>query len=125
MKTAVRVLVALAGILGLIATLSFWLSPGSAATGVGLLPIDAKGLASVRADLAGFFGAQTLFAFLTAWKGRAEYALPPIVLMSFALFGRVLSIAFGGFDPAIVAGMAVEAIMIALFAFAWRTLRTA
>ena len=51
--------------------------------------------------------------------------MPWIVLMSFALFGRVLSIAFGGFDPAIAAGMAVEGFMIGLFAFAWRTLRTA
>jgi hypothetical protein len=43
--------------------------------------------------------------------------------MSFAIFGRVLSLIIGGFDAAIVSGMVVEAICIAIYAFAWRTLR--
>lgn len=125
MKTAIRVVAGILGAFGLLATLLFWFSADSSANSIGLVPVGHIGPASIRADVAGFFGAQTLFAFLTAWTGRGEYALPPIVLMSFAIFGRVLSIALGDFDPAVVSGMVVEAICIAIFAYAWRTLRTA
>ena len=122
MKIAIRIIAGLLGALGALAAILFWFLTAGSAQGIGLVAIDATGLAAVRADIAGFFGAQALFAFLVAWTGRAEYALPPVVLMSFALFGRALSIVLGGFDSAIVSGMVVEAVCIAVFAFAWRTL---
>jgi hypothetical protein len=124
MQIAIRIVAGLLGGLGALAAILFWFMTDSAAHGIGLDATGAMGLAAVRADIAGFFGAQALFALLTAWTGRAEYALPPVVLMSFALFGRALSIALGGFDPAIVSGMLIEAVCIAIFVVAWRVLRT-
>ncbi len=125
MKAAVRIVIGLLGLLGAFAAILFWFSTENAAHGVGLAATDARGLAAIRADIAGFFGAQALFALLAAWKGRAEYALPPIVLMGFAFTGRVISLLIGDFDPGIVSGMVVEAATIAIFLFTWRTLRAA
>jgi hypothetical protein len=112
------------GLLALAATLFFWLRPEGAAQGVGLTVANAIGLATVRADLAGFFGASGLFALLAAIRARPEYALPPIVLMSFAIVGRLLNIALGSFDPAFLNPIAIEAFVIAIFVGGYRVLQT-
>jgi hypothetical protein len=123
MNLIARILVALAGLFCLFMTVLFWFQTNSALESFGLLASNAAGLGAARADFAAFFGVQALFAGLTVWKGRGEYALPPLALMSFAIFGRALSLIMSGMNEAVVSGMVVEAICIAIFAFAWRTLR--
>ncbi len=122
MKTLIRIVMGLLGALALFATVMYWLRPESMAQSVGLTVANAAGLATVRADLAGFFGASGLFALLAAWTGDGRYALTTLALMAFALLGRIINIAFGSFEQAMFVPMGIEAVAILVFAFGYRTL---
>jgi hypothetical protein len=123
MKTVIRIVIGLLGLLALAATVNFWLRPELAAQGVGLTVANPMGLASVRADIAGFFAVSGLFALLTAWTGRAEYALTTLALMSAALLGRAINIVLGSFDQTMLVPMVIEAVTIVIFLFGYRTLK--
>lgn len=125
MKTFVRVLIGVAGLFGLAAAVMFWAGPERAAAGVGLALANATGAATIRADIGGFFAASGLFALLGAARGRADAALVTLVLMAFALFGRLVNVAIGGWNPILLPPMAIEIVVIALFAFAYRVLSAA
>ena len=125
MKLAIRIVMGLLGLLALAATVNFWLRPELAAQGVGLTVANPMGLASVRADIAGFFGVAGLFALLAAWTGRADYAPTTLALMSAALLGRLINIALGSFDSTMLVPMGIEAVTIVIFLFGYRMLRQA
>jgi len=123
MNIAIRIAVGLLGLFGVFMTVLFWLSTNSAAGSMGLMAVNASGLAAIRADIAAFFGVVGVFSLLTAWRGDGQYALGPMALMGFALFGRIVSSVLGDFDPAIVPGMVIEAVSIGILALAWRSLK--
>ena len=56
-------------------------------------------LDSIRADIAGFFGAAGLFALVAAISGQSRFALVTLVLMAFALSGRVINLLAAGWNP--------------------------
>jgi hypothetical protein len=118
----IRILIGIAGVLGLSAALLFWLRPESAAAGVGLAIANGAGTATIRADIAGFFGASGVFALLAAVRNRAHHAFAVLVLMAFALFGRIVNLVFVGWNPVFLPPMAIEVMVIVLFAFACRVL---
>jgi len=118
-----RILIGIAGVLGLLAACTFWLEPDRAGSGIGLLVANATGNATIRADIGGFFGASGLFALIAAIRGDARFALGTLVLMAFALFGRVLNLLLSGWNPIFLPPMLIEVFVIAVFAFAWRALR--
>lgn len=122
MVWALRILVGLAGAAGIAAAIAFWLHPDTTAHGVGLAIANATGSATVRADMAGFFGASGVFALLAASRNDGRYAFVVLVLMVFALGGRLINIAPSGYTPALLPPMIVEIVVIALFAIAARTL---
>ena len=72
--------------------------------------------------MAGFFGAAGVFALLAASRSDARYAFVVVVLMLFALGGRIINIAVSGYAPTLLPPMIVEAAIIALFAAAARVL---
>ena len=122
MKIVVRVLIGIAGALGLVAALMFWLEPERAAQGVGLALANPTGTATIRADIAGFFAASGVFALIGSIQGRAEPVFGTLMLMSFAFLGRLLNVAMSGWNPMFLPPMLIEIVVIALFAFAYRTL---
>ncbi len=123
MKIFLRILIGIAGTLGLAAACWFWLKPETAASGVGLAIANATGSATIRADIAGFFGASGLFALAAAVRNQSHFAVGTLVLMAFALFGRVVNVFLAGWNPLFLPPMIIEVVVVALFAFAVRAMR--
>jgi hypothetical protein len=113
---ALRALAALAALFLLFVATRFWLDPVAAAAGMGLAPHGPLGLATLRADNAGAFGAIGLFALFGAVRGDGRLFVPPLVFLGIAIAGRILTLAVVGMSPPLVPPMVIEAVLIALFA---------
>ena len=122
MKLVLRVLVGIAGLLGVLVAARMWLAPAEVAAQLGVAASSPLGLASIRADMGGFFGAGGLFALAAAIKGRGGMLLPSVVLVGLALTGRLVAVAINGFVPEMGAPMAIEAALLVLFVAGWKWL---
>ena len=122
MKLVLRVLVGIAGLLGVLVAARMWLAPAEVAAQLGVAASSPLGLASIRADMGGFFGAGGLFALAAAIKGRGGMLLPSVVLVGLALTGRLVAVATNGFVPEMGAPMAIEAALLVLFVAGWKWL---
>ncbi len=116
MKLVLRGLVGLAGLLALLLALQFWLHPDLPAAKLGLSPIGHLGLATIRADMAGFFGAAGAFALLAAIRNDGKWLIAPLVMIGIALTGRFITVAVQGWSPELGQPMVIEAVLLALFA---------
>lgn len=121
MKIIARGLIMLLGLFNLVIGLGFLLQPAKLAAAFFLSPIGSQGLATVRADFSGFFIGASLFALFGAWKMRAEALLVPMVMLGLALTGRFVSLALDGMASTAPAPMVIEAIMLAILFFGYRT----
>lgn len=122
MQLALRIIVGIAGVLGLLVAARLWMAPNEMAAQLGLAPSGPLGLASIRADMGGFFAAGGAFALAAAIKGRGALLLPPVVLIALALVGRLITIVSNGFTPDMGPPLAIEAVLLVLFAAGWRLL---
>ena len=122
MKLVLRVLVGIAGLLGVLVAARMWMAPTEVAAQLGVAASSPLGLASIRADMGGFFGAGGLFALAAAIKGRGGMLLPSVVLVGLALTGRLVAVAINGFVPEMGAPMAIEAALLVLFVAGWKWL---
>jgi hypothetical protein len=122
MQLVLRVLVGIAGLLGVLVAARMWLAPAEVAAQLGVAASSPLGLASIRADMGGFFGAGGLFALAAAIKGRGGMLLPSVVLVGLALTGRLVAVVINGFVPEMGAPMAIEAALLVLFVAGWKWL---
>lgn len=122
MKLVIRGAVGLAGVLALLLALQFWLHPATPAAKLGLSPIGALGLATIRADMAGFFGAAGGFALFAAIRAEGRLLTAPLAMIAIALTGRVITVAVQGWSPDLGLPMIVEAVLLVLFAAGRRLL---
>lgn len=122
MQKLTRGLVGTAGVLALLMAVGFWLRPAELGGKLGLEPVGALGLASLRADLGGFFGAAGVFALLAAVRNRRDLLLVPITLIGIALAGRLLSLALTGFSQPLVQPIVIEAVLIVIMVLGFRGL---
>jgi hypothetical protein len=111
-----RGLVGLLGVLGLLMALMLWLNPAGPAAKLGVQAIGPLGLATIRADMGGFFGAAGILAVLAAFKGQGKLLTAPLLLVALALTGRSLAVAMEGLTPDMVQPMVTEAVLIVVFA---------
>ncbi|MCA3691750.1 DUF4345 family protein [Aquidulcibacter sp.] len=125
MTILARGLILVLGLFNFVIGLGFLLQPAKLAAAFFLSPIGSQGLATVRADFTGFFIGASVFALYGAWKMRAEALLVPMVMLGLALAGRFLSLALDGMAPTAPAPMVVEAIMLAILFFGYRTFQSA
>lgn len=121
-KTVLRVLIAVIGALALILALRLWLDPAAAAAKLGLVGRGALGLATLRADVAGFFAAAGGLAFAGAVRDDRRLLTAPALLIALALAGRLITLAQMGPTPDQVMPMAVEATLVLVLAAARRAL---
>ena len=119
-RLSIRGLVGLFGALGLLVALQLWLNPNAVATNLGLNVLGPIGTATIRADLAGFFGGAGALALAGAILGQARLLTAPLLLVALALAGRVLTVAMGGLTPEMVPPMVIEAVLIVVFALGRR-----
>jgi len=121
-RTIVRALVGIAGLLGLLVATRLLLQPEATALKLGLTPVGSLGLATLRADVAGFFAVTGGLSLFAAWKNDRALVLAPLLLIGAALAGRCITLAVQGVSPELVPPMVIEAGLLVLLAFARRTL---
>ena len=117
-----RLLVGALGVLALIGALRIWSDPAIPAVTLGLSPIGGLGLATLRADIGGFFGGMGAFALAAAIRNDRRLVTVPLVLVGLALVGRLITAGMEGQAPNMVMPMAVEATLAVLLAIGRRTL---
>lgn len=122
MRRLVQGLVGAVGILGLILAAMFLLRTEPMAARFGLQPLGPLGLASVRADLVGLFGAVGFLSLLAVVRNRGDLLLAPLILIGLALAGRSISLVMTGFSPDLVPPMVVEAVLLVILALGHRVL---
>lgn len=116
MRNILRGLVGIVGVLAVLLALQFWLNPVAPAAKLGLSPLGGLGLSTIRADMAGFFGAAGVLALVAAVRGQGGWLTAPLLMVGIALTGRVVNVIAIGWSPDFVQPMAVEAVLVALFA---------
>lgn len=117
MQMIARILVGVAGLLGVLVALRLWMAPEDVAAQLGIQAAGPLGVASIRADIAGFFAAGGAFSMLAAIRNRAVLLTAPMVLIGLALTGRLITLALHGVSNDMIPPLAVEAVMLAILAF--------
>ena len=82
MRLALRVIIGVAGVLGLLVAVRLWMAPAELAGQLGVSASGPLGLATIRADMGGFFAAGGVFALAAAIKARGGLLLPSVVLIA-------------------------------------------
>lgn len=108
------------GTVFLLIALRLWIDPPVVAESLGLRAQGAQGLATLRADVGGFFAAGGGFALWAAIRGARIWLIPPLALIGVALSGRVLTLLTSGASLVQVPPMLLEAVFLALLLAAWR-----
>lgn len=116
MQMALRVAVGVAGFLGLFVAVRIWMAPEEVAFQLGVLPEGTFGIATIRADLGGFFAAAGALSLFGAIKGRAGVLTAPLVMIGLALAGRLISLAVTGVTNEMLPPLAIELALVLILA---------
>lgn len=116
MQMVSRLLVGIAGLLGVLVALRLWMAPEDVALQLGVQPIGPFGLATIRADVAGFFGGAGALSIFAAIRNRAALLTPPLILIGLALTGRIITAASSSITNEMIPPMAIEAGLLAVLA---------
>ncbi len=122
MLNLVRGLVGAVGLVGLLLAAMFLLRTEPAAAKFGLQALGPLGLASLRADMVGLFGAVGVLSLTAAVRNRGDLLLAPLILIGLALSGRTISLLMTGPAPDLFPPMVVEAVLIAVLGLGYRVL---
>ena len=121
-RGVLRALVGLIGVLALLVAARLWIGPEAPAAALGLKADGLLGLATLRADVGGFFAAGGLFALAGAIRGEGRLLTPPAVLLGLALVGRLVTVAVDGYAAPMLPPMIIEAVLVAILLIARRRL---
>jgi hypothetical protein len=110
------------GVLALLVAARLWIGPEAPAAALGLKADGLLGLATLRADVGGFFAAGGLFALAGAIRGEGRLLTPPAVLLGLALVGRLVTVAVDGYAAPMLPPMIIEAVLVAILLIARRRL---
>ncbi len=121
MRNLVRALVALVGLFNVALGLSFLFDPAQAGLRFFITSLGTQGMATMRADFTAFFVTGAVFALVGAWRAWRTPLLVPLLLLSIAIGGRVVSLVADGAPPHAFPPMIVEAVMILLLVLGWRS----
>ena len=113
-----RILVGLVAALFLIMGLGFWFALDQTVTSFAITPDNILGRASIRADFGALFFGVGLMSAMACWRRSRTYAFGALLLLSIAISGRVVSILLDGAAPGGTEPMVVEALSIAILAWA-------
>lgn len=116
MRNLMRAVVALVGLFNVALGLGFLLDPAQAGLRFFLESLGTQGLATMRADFTAFFVTGGVCALIGAWRAERAPLLVPLMLISIAITGRVVSLVADGAPPTAAPPMIVEALMIVVLA---------
>ena len=125
MVALARIGASLVALFGLALGLWFFFVTEQAATAFFVMPQGAAGLATLRADMSSFFLVGASFALHAALTARGAGLLVPGALYAVAITGRAVDLAAVGSYEGAAVPMIVEALLILLCWFGYRTLRRA
>jgi hypothetical protein len=94
MKRTMQFLIGLVGLLNIVIGLSFLFNPAKMAAEFAISPLGTQGMATMRADFPAFFLTGAVFSLIGAWRADRLPLMVPLMLLTFALLGRFVSIAF-------------------------------
>ena len=123
MQIALRVIIGLIGAVGVLVLLQLWIDPAKMAAGLGLVGQGLQGQATLRADVAGFFGGAGLLSLAGAIRNDRRLLVAPLLLIGIALAGRFVTIALDGWSSTAIPSIVVEAVLLAIYAAGYRSLR--
>jgi hypothetical protein len=121
MRNVVRAVVAVVGLFNLVLGLAFLFDPAQAGLRFFITSLGTQGMATMRADFTAFFVTGAIFALVGAWRAWRAPLLVPLLLLSIAIGGRVVSLVADGAPPQAFPPMIVEALMILLLSLGWRS----
>jgi hypothetical protein len=121
MSMLMKVAVGLVALFGLVLGLGFLVQPDVAAARFFVTANGVPGLASIRADVAGFFLVAGVFAAHAVLRGVRSSLLPPLALYGAALFGRTVNLLQHGANSETFPPMVVELVLVMVLAAAWRS----
>lgn len=122
MARLMRGLTGLVGVLGILIMLRLWMAPVEVASQLGLMGTGPLGIASLRADIAGFFGAVGIFALMGTIRNDRIWLLTPLLLIGLALLGRFITLGQLGPHATMVPPMVAEAGLLLVLGLGWRFL---
>lgn len=122
MQAMARLSAGLVALFGLALGLMFYVATEQAAAAFFVDPIGVAGLATLRADMSAFFLVGAGFAAYAAATARGRGLLVPGALYAVAISGRAVNLLVAGGYEGAAAPMIVEAALILLCWFGWRTL---
>lgn len=121
-RLALRLIIGLLGALAVLLAVRIWFDPAMPAAQLGLSAQGGLGLATLRADVGGFFAGMGIFALAGALRDDRRLLTAPLLLVGLALAGRVVTMAVEGLQQPMVMPMVVEAALAVLLATGRRTL---
>ncbi|MDB5710754.1 MAG: hypothetical protein JWL96_2824 [Sphingomonas bacterium] len=121
MRNVMRAVIGLVGLFNLVLGLGFLFDPAQAGLRFFITSLGTQGMATMRADFTAFFVTGAVFALLGAWRAWRTPLQVPLLLLSIAIAGRVVSLIADGAPPMAFPPMIAEAVMIALLALGWRS----
>lgn len=122
MRSIIRILIGAQSLFMIAIGLGFLLMPERLGAAFFLQATSPVGEATLRADMFGFFVGGSLFALFAAWRGIALPLLVPIVLLSSAVFGRLVNLFVAGPAPGSFQPLVVELVMLAVLFVGYRVL---
>ncbi|MEM7780821.1 MAG: DUF4345 family protein [Pseudomonadota bacterium] len=123
MKTALRVIIGLMGVLFIFVGFGFLTDPTQMGPDFGVLPDGNRGLSTIRSDFTAFFWVSGGAFVIGAWKQNGMLLLVTSALMGIVLAARGLSLALDGTYEGWYEPMAVEAIAVILALIGAKVLR--
>jgi hypothetical protein len=114
MDNATRVAVVVVGLLNVVLGFAFLVRPEAVGALFYVTPIESQGMATIRADLPGFFVTGGAFALWGVRMRLPDALKVPITLLGIALFGRFVSLVFDGIGPSALPPMIAEVVMIGI-----------
>jgi hypothetical protein len=121
MNTTWKAIVGLPGVVFVAIGLIWLVAPGFAASQLGMTLLTGVGLSTQIGDLASFFLVMGGSILIALYMGQRVWLYPPVMLLGFAAFGRVVAWAFHGAAFAIDM-IAVEVIVAGLLFMASKKL---
>ena len=121
MNKVLRVIVALPGVLFVVTGLRWLVDPASAAAQFGMPLLDGLGRSSQIGDMSSFFLTLGVLILVAVITGKRAWYYPPIMLLAFTAFGRLLAWLIHDAAPALEM-IAPEVIIACLLLFASRKL---
>jgi hypothetical protein len=112
LRKLVRVSIALIGLFLVVLAVFFLMEPVVAAATLGIGFIEPYGLAALRGDFTGFFGAAGILCVYAAYRRDPKYLIAPLLLMVLAVADRLITFVTNGHDHTMWTPIVIELVII-------------